>query len=157
MSDLARAVEAAWRAGWEAAAAAIDESGYGTAALRLRHLARTQPTAEPRTVAPGGFSESYALAPEPRTVETDERAEVKHYLFINMRDIGCNCRERMPDPPEGGMRTREEAQAWFDKHIARAETDERWECGPHANAWGGHDARCRRTPARADDPTGDHP
>lgn len=22
-----------------------------------------------------------------------------------------------------------------------------WECGPHANAWGGHDARCRRVPS----------
>lgn len=21
-----------------------------------------------------------------------------------------------------------------------------WECGPHANAWGGHDARCRQVP-----------
>lgn len=25
---------------------------------------------------------------------------------------------------------------------------EQWECGPHANAWNGHDARCRRVPAR---------
>lgn len=24
---------------------------------------------------------------------------------------------------------------------------EQWECGPHANAWDGHDARCRRVPA----------
>lgn len=31
----------AWDEGWEAAAAAIDQPGYGTAALRLRHLART--------------------------------------------------------------------------------------------------------------------
>lgn len=25
-----------------------------------------------------------------------------------------------------------------------------WECGPHANAWGGHDARCRRVPTTRD-------
>lgn len=25
-------------------------------------------------------------------------------------------------------------------------TNERWECGPHTNAWGGHDARCRKVP-----------
>lgn len=28
-----------------------------------------------------------------------------------------------------------------------------WECGPHTNAWGGHDARCRQVPA-AQSPSG---
>lgn len=26
---------------------------------------------------------------------------------------------------------------------------ERWECGPHSNAWNGHDARCRKVPAES--------
>lgn len=31
------------------------------------------------------------------------------------------------------------------------QNDERWECGPHTNAWGGHDARCRRIPVTEKD------
>lgn len=31
------------------------------------------------------------------------------------------------------------------------QNQDRWECGPHANAWGGHDARCRRVPANEKD------
>ena len=27
-----------------------------------------------------------------------------------------------------------------------------WECGPHANAWKGHDARCRQVPAERAQP-----
>jgi hypothetical protein len=26
----------------------------------------------------------------------------------------------------------------------QSEAAQMWECGPHANAWNGHDARCRR-------------
>ena len=26
---------------------------------------------------------------------------------------------------------------------------EQWECGPHTNAWNGHDARCRRVPSES--------
>ncbi|NUS54721.1 MAG: hypothetical protein HOV66_07645 [Streptomycetaceae bacterium] len=36
-----------------------------------------------------------------------------------------------------------QAQVLTDAEIA-AEPTEVWECGPHANAWNGHDARCRR-------------
>lgn len=46
-----------------------------------------------------------------------------HYLFVNMRDIGCNCGERYR--PEGiAARTREDREAWFADHLTRVTSPE---------------------------------
>lgn len=34
-----------------------------------------------------------------------------HYLYVNMRDVGCNCGERCPDD------RKLDREAWFKEHI----------------------------------------
>lgn len=54
---------------------------------------------------------------EPNSVEKGLPRE--HYLYVNMRDVGCNCGERMPTKCEGGPdERRAQREAWFAEHHA---------------------------------------
>lgn len=76
---------------------------------------------------------------EPQT----EIAPTSHYLYVNMRDIGCNCGVRFR-----GVVGKAERDAAFAVHMAEVETDETLDAAAE------YAARCREDYVRVSNDDG---